>query len=171
MESDGCCAAAAHAGSLGQKVMDKRYEKRMARYWAEMEQKALRSLSSLDMTSWFDLWHTHPDWKGKGNRCPENRMASIQLGYSLLKKAEELARVAPRSIQSWLAVCPNSLDDGVYLHSENPNGTPFPYPFEGVEWGASDHPVLDAVVDSQRHRIGKALYDSEPVFFVTAKMA
>jgi len=151
--------------------MDRRYEKRMVRYWAEMERKACRSFGALDMTSWFDLWHAHPDWRGKGNRGHENRLASIQLGYSLLKKAEDLARGAPKPIQSWLAVCPNSRDDGVYLHSENSNGTPFPYPFEGVEWGASDHPALNAIVDTERHRIGKALYDSEPVFFVTAKVA
>ena len=149
--------------------MDRRYEKRMVRYWGAMRRDALRSLPCLDMTSWFDLWHTHPDWKGKGDRCVESRMAALELGYSLLLAAEELAGNAEKSVQSWLLVCPNSRDDGVYLHSENPNETPFPYPFEGVKWGVSDHPLLNAVVDEERHRIGVAWYDSEPVFYVTAK--
>lgn len=59
--------------------MDRRYLKRMSVYWAREKKKALMALDSLDMSSWFDLWHTHPDWKSKGNRFPHDRATVAKL--------------------------------------------------------------------------------------------
>lgn len=141
----------------------------MDRYWTDMERKGCRSLASLDFGSWFDLWHTHFDWKGRGNRCRENRQAEIKVGYALLKATEALLANAPIKIQTWLAVCPDSLDDAVYIHSENPNGTAFPYGFDNVEWENFEHPLLAAIIDSSTHMVGKLKDGSEFVFFVTRK--
>jgi len=134
-----------------------------------MDRAGHRSLVSLDFEGWFDFWHTHPDWKGRGNRCRENREAEIRLGYKLLEAAQVLCAGAPRKIQAWLTVCPNSFDDAVYLHSGNPNGTPFPYEFEGVEWDNKEHPLINSIVDKAIYKIGKVQSDSEDVFIVTVK--
>lgn len=141
----------------------------MERYWRAMDRSAHRSLASLDFEGWFDFWHTHLDWKGKGNRFRENRAAEIRLGYKLFEAAHALSTSASKQIQVWLTVCPNSLDDAVYLHSENPNGTPFPYEFDGVQWGSVEQSVINEVVDKAIYRIGKIQYDSGDVFIVTVK--
>lgn len=148
--------------------MDKRYQKQVAQYWREMERAALQVLSRLDYSKWFDLWHTHPDWKGRGNQ-QGNRPASVELGLKLLREAETLSANAPRLIQAWLLVCADSSDDAVYLHSESPNGTPFPYSFEGAEWESEVHPLLNQFVDRKTHNIGKIHYEDEVVFVVAKR--
>jgi hypothetical protein len=149
--------------------VDKRYKRRMERYWREMDRSAHRSLASLDFESWFDFWHTHLDWRGRGSRCRENREAEIHLGYKVFEAAHTLSMGATKQIQVWLTVCHNSLDDAVYLHSENPNGTAFPYEFDGVEWDSVEQPVLNEIIDKAVYKIGKIQYDSGDVFIVTLR--
>jgi hypothetical protein len=148
--------------------MDRRYGKRMARYWTAREASALQALAGLDMSGWFNWWHMHPDWKAKGDRCAENRVVSLQILYRLLRAAEDLAGKASKPIQCWAFVGSSAYDDAVYMHSENPRGTP-PYDFAGVEWGHADHPLLEDIVDSSTHRIGNLANDSGVMFVICAR--
>lgn len=148
--------------------MDRRYRKRITRYWAAREKAGLHTLSRLDMESWFDWWHMHPDWKGKGDRCPDNRKASVEVVYRLLQEAEKLRNKASKPIQYWALIASSAYDDAVYMHSENPHGTP-PYDFSGVEWDSVGNEMLSEVVDSSTHRIGKLQNESEALFFILAR--
>ncbi len=69
--------------------MDRRYKKKMQRYWARELESAKSSIDNLDFTSWFDLWHTHIDWKARGNRYPESRAEVARATYDLLLYAEQ----------------------------------------------------------------------------------
>lgn len=148
--------------------MDRRYRKRITRYWAAREKAGLHTLSRLDMESWFDWWHMHPDWKGKGDRCPDNRKVSVEVVYRLLQEAEKLRNKASKPIQCWALIASSAYDDAVYMHSENPHGTP-PYDFSGVEWDSVGNEMLSEVVDSSTHRIGKLQNESEALFFILAR--
>lgn len=149
--------------------MDKRYRKRIEPYWQQCERSALACIDRLDIKSWFDYWHTHVDWKGKGNRCPESRRRVIEIGYGLLQVLEQrnLGRQDP--LQRWMTVAENAADDAVWMHSPNPNGTPFPHDFAGVEWDFSDHEVLNELVDLRLYRIGRICHASGTLYVVVAR--
>jgi hypothetical protein len=72
--------------------MDRRYNKRIARYWARRERACLTALASRDMHGWFNYWHLHPDTDGKGDRCEETRKSAMQLAYRLLQETEARCR-------------------------------------------------------------------------------
>ncbi len=134
--------------------MDRRYRKRMARHWLSEERRAIASIERLDVETWFDLWHTHPDWDGKGNRCPENRAAVAEMTYRLLRFAEQRIAARKEPIQVFATICADTADNAVYLHSGNPNGTPFPHPFEGVRWGVAAPAELSGIFDAALHEVG-----------------
>lgn len=142
--------------------MDRRFEKRIARYLSERERLALERIAKLDMTSWFDFWHEHPDFKVRANRA---KPMVATLTYSLLKKTESLASTRAQPIQIWATLCENTGDNAIYVHSPNPNGTPFPYVFDGVEWGAKEPPEAVGLVD-EAHELGKGVFENEIVYFI-----
>src|SRR5690606_30388392 len=114
-----------------------------------------------DFTSWFDLWHTHIDWKARGNRYPESRAEVARATYDLLLYAEQAGADRQEPIQFFAQVCENTGDNAVYVHTENPNGRKFPYEFKGTNWLASAPPELDGVVNQKTHEIGLASLDDE----------
>ena len=147
--------------------MDRRYKKRMDRYWDKMRGYAINSFSNLDSSGWFDYWHCHIDWQGKGDKCPENRESSMALGYEILNMAEEFKSKVSGPIQSWWFIHEQSYDDAVYLHSPNRNDSPYPYDFEGVEWGKNDNEALSKLVDLKQYKIGTMVNEHGTTLVVT----
>ncbi|GAB3361929.1 hypothetical protein [Lysobacter tyrosinilyticus] len=146
--------------------MDRRYRKRMQAYWARAEARGRRNIDRLDLTSWFDYWHTHVDWYGRGNTRPENGPEIAATTVRLLQHLEMLAKDRSEPIQLWATLCGNTMDNAVYAHSQNPNGSPYPHDYHAVTW---DPPVPDwvaAAVPSGTHQIGMANYDGEVVYLV-----
>ena len=76
--------------------MDRRFKKKMDLYWDREVKKAKKCIDSLDFSTWFDFWHTHPDWNSKGNKLPELRRAVAQMTYDLLGYAEVIGSVRGR---------------------------------------------------------------------------
>ena len=141
--------------------MDQRYLKRMTAYWGRQKIKSTRSIEGLDYSSWFDFWHTHPDWKSKGNRCPQDRASVALITYELLLYAEKRAESRKAPIQIFATICEDTGRNAIYLHSENPNGRPFPEPFPNVIWGATQPSELAGIVDLETHEIGRSEYSGE----------
>lgn len=150
--------------------MDRRYKKRMTFYWDRERKKSFEAIGALDFSTWFDLWHTHPDWKCKGNRYIEDRITVAKMTYDLLKYAEDLA--GNREIQIFATICEDTGSNAVYFHTKNPNSTPFPFDFNSkVEWGVTTPSVLENIVDLVIHEIGKAKYDDEIEYIIRKKLS
>ncbi len=146
--------------------MDRRYIKKMNRYWAKEIEKAKASIEACEFTSWFDFWHTHPDWKGKGNKDCEAWAWVTNITYELLGYTEQLAFGEGDRLQVWATICEDSGNNAIYLHSDNPNNTPFPYDFAGVEWGLVLKPEGKLNIDYLQHEVGKKKYGDETVYFI-----
>ncbi len=146
--------------------MDHRYQKRMSVYWSRDLKKELKAFDRLDTSSWFDLWHTHPDWKSKGNRFPENRAIVAKITYQLLIYAECLFQSRSQPVQIFASICEDTGNNAVYIHSENPNGTPFPYEFSDTVWDVPEPLELFGIVDNQIHQIGLQKFSNESVYVV-----
>jgi hypothetical protein len=142
--------------------MDRRFQKRITHYLAQQERKGIEALAKLDMTGWFDFWHTHIDWKSKANRA---KPMVAKITYSLLQQAEALAEKRHDSIQVWATLCEDTGNNAVYFHSLNPNGTAYPYSFDGVEWGISEPPEAENLLNST-HEIGRCQYTNEVVYII-----
>ena len=86
---------------------------------------------------WFDLWHEHPDWDGRGNASWRARRAHLAAGFTILRRVAGQFAGWEVPHQVWYVIDPrDSANDGVYVHTPNPNGSAYPYPFDGVAWGA-----------------------------------
>ncbi|MES2820886.1 MAG: hypothetical protein V4812_18080 [Pseudomonadota bacterium] len=146
--------------------MDRRYRKRMQAYWARAEARGRRNIDRLDLTTWFDYWHTHVDWNGRGNTRPENIPEIAVTTIRLLQYLELLAKDRSEPIQLWATLCGNTMDNAVYAHSQNPNGTVYPHDFHAVTWNPPVQDWLAAAVPSGTHQIGMARYGGEVVYLV-----
>ncbi len=150
--------------------MDRRYAKRKAAYWSRRRAEAFARLHGLDVTSWFDVWHVHPDMSSKGNRFAEERAGVAAMTYELLLEAERLVAFRGDEVQVFATVCADTGDNAVCLHSVNPRGTPFPLGFEGVTWGVAAPPELRGVLDPERHEVGSQAGEG-PVHFTIRRRA
>ena len=146
--------------------MDVRFKRRMIRYLSSQEDAAFRRLGGLDINGSFDLWHTHIDWDNKANRVKSLVARST---YRALIRAESLTVNRSFPIQVWATLCECTGDNAVYLHTNNPNGTPYPYAFEGVEWGIAEPAEFTDLIDA-RHQLGLHRYSDEIVFFIRKKL-
>lgn len=149
-------------------IMDRRYKKRIDRYWLQMEKECDEALSSLDPNDWFDLWHTHPDWDGKGNAKPENRLRASELTFQFLTKAEALTEHRNDSVQCFAIIKNDTMNNSIYIHSENPNDSEFPFKYKGVSWDIHND-ELDKVVNLKTHQIGVFQGEDEQSFFIRKK--
>lgn len=145
--------------------MDRRYKKRIDRYWLKMERKAEEALSGIYVNQWFDLWHTHPDWNGKGNTKTENRRRASELTYQILKQAEKVTENRGASIQCFAIIKENTMESSVYIHSENPNGSDYPFAYDGVAWDTS-HSDLENLVNLETHQLGTLQGEDELSLFI-----
>lgn len=143
-------------------MIDRRYQKRIERYLAKQEQASLANLSKLELDGWFDYWHLHPDWKFKANRF---RLLVAALTYRLLQKVEELIENRKELIQTWAFLHENTGNTAIYLHSPNPNSSPFPYDFEGVDWGISEPEEIYGVI-KPTHEIGLMVFNNEYIYVI-----
>jgi hypothetical protein len=145
--------------------MDRRYRKRMAAYWARAETRACRKIDGLDLSSWFDYWHTHVDWDGRGNAHAENRADVAASTVRVLRHLATRAEVRHEPLQIWATLCSDTMSNAVYAHSPNPNGTPYPAEHRGVSWGESVPKWVDAAVDPAQE-VGTTGHGTDLVYVI-----
>lgn len=81
-----------------------------------------------DPAAWWDLWHTHVDWRGRGNGSWSCRLDYLHLLAAWYAKISAWGAATKRPFQSWIALHEEDAgQDAVYLHTPNPHGTPFPW--------------------------------------------
>ena len=88
-------------------------------------------IESLDFSggpnSWFNLWHTHVDWDGKGSKDWETRRQNIGLLVELFKIVKNRLINYPKPFQLWILISEGDRSqNALYLHSPNPNEDNFP---------------------------------------------
>lgn len=77
--------------------------------------------------SWFDLWHTHVDWDGNGNKDWRTRKKYLKKLLETFHQLKLELKTYPHDFQLWIMIDENeSGDDSVYIHTKNPNADNFP---------------------------------------------
>ena len=99
--------------------------------------------------SWFDLWHTHIDWDGKGNNDWKTRKKYLKQLLDQFDQLKLKLRTYPRDFQLWIMIDENeSGDDCVYIHTKNPNADNFPIKVTADNKNAIKDNDLKEFVDS-----------------------
>lgn len=135
--------------------MDRRYRVRMQRYWNQQRQKAFSAIDHLAVESWFDLWHTHIDWHSCGNKCDETRSDAALLTCVVLQYALGKFKARKDPIQIWAIICQDTSENAVYIHSQNPNGSGFPYDFGETTWGIEIPKELRSLDTFDQYEMGE----------------
>ncbi len=85
------------------------------------------NLSFKGENAWFDLFHFHIDNTGLGNRSWKSRVQHLDALFLIAEKIETKLGDFERPFQYWIEIYENDgWDDGVYIHTENPNHSTFP---------------------------------------------
>lgn len=139
-------------------MLDRRFLRRLTRHLDARFAHEMRFLRERVSVAWFDYCHSHVDWYGKARRAPE---LAARYTFDVLRQADEVFAGRRDEVQVWAEFHPDTANNAVYLHSENPNGTPFPHPFPGVVWdGMPPHPQIG---NDARYEFGRYITDSGEV--------
>lgn len=135
--------------------------------------RASAATFSLDFGSsqWYDLWHIHFDFRGYSRRSPQARTEHLAVLFTAFKGVLRQASEATRPVQVFVSIAPASEpeQDALYVHTPNPNGTPFPHKFQGVEWDAPVPAFLRRFVADEPFEVGIVRDDGRPWWVVRAR--
>lgn len=77
--------------------------------------------------AWFDLWHTHFDWKGYGNNSFKQRKPHLDKLFRHFDLLEQKLKILNADYQIWATILDfDSYSDALHLHTPNPNHENFP---------------------------------------------
>lgn len=108
------------------------------RYFGRVQAQAAAFELDAGPDAWWDLWHYHADWPGWGNRRWKYRAAHLRALAIVFRHAADRALLCRRPFQAWILLSGRDAgEDGVYLHSANPNRTPYPLRLSGATTAGS----------------------------------
>lgn len=130
------------------------------RYYARLRRRAASFSVDLAPPHWYDLWHTHFDWPGHSRGSGRARRAHLDALFTAFRRVlqQAAAGTAVPDVQVFVSIAPDAEaeQDALYVHTPNPNGTPFPYRFEGIQWGVVPPPILRPFVHNEPWEVGAA---------------
>jgi hypothetical protein len=78
--------------------------------------------------SYFDFWHLHVDFDGDGNKDWKTRKKFMDEQLKAFEYLKTKLATYPHPFQLWIGVDEDdSSQDGVYIHTPNPNSDYFPH--------------------------------------------
>ncbi|MDJ1502488.1 hypothetical protein [Xanthocytophaga agilis] len=96
--------------------------------------------------SWFDFWHTHVDWKRKGNQSWKARLPYLKELIDSFHYLKDALKMYPKDYQLWILIDEkDSGEDAVYIHSENPNQDNFPLTVDFIAPQIEDKNLADFI--------------------------
>lgn len=102
------------------------------RYFRQLQAEQHLSAHALDFSSdsWFDFWHVHLDFDGRGNGHLKIRKAHVQALFQLMDELDAALKEWGQPYQLWIEL--SRLDaglDAVYIHTRNLNDDNFPFTY------------------------------------------
>ncbi|MFH1113785.1 MAG: hypothetical protein V1792_07675 [Pseudomonadota bacterium] len=140
------------------------------RHFGSVLQKARAFSVDLDESDWFEFWHYHADWKGRGNRGWRSRRHYLQALCTVFQTTVAAASLLRKPHQVWLTLHEkDSGQDAVYVHTPNPNRPSFPCKLQGAEWGQRElEAILQTYLTALPIRVGTVEDEDGRVYFAYA---
>ena len=134
-----------------------------AGYYRQLFAKARQYCVDLPAKQWCDFWHEHFDWCGYGNHSHADRRRHLRALFMAFERATRELAAQPMPHQLFLNISRRDAGcDALYVHTANPNGTPFPHDFAGSRTTRHTPGLLRGLYDPHRHhlRIQRTLEDT-----------
>lgn len=142
------------------------------RYFHNLQKEAAAEPLQLDFgkDSWFNLWHTHLDFYGYGNRSIKIRRAHIKAHIALYESLQERLETFEKPFQSWVEIDDRDAgSDAVYIHTPNPNEDNFPLKIANVNWAVEIPYYFRGLIDPEKFDTGYYRWESETGFIIQSK--
>jgi len=98
-----------------------------AAYYSRLQRDARFYRVNMERKQWCDFSHQHFDWQGFGDQSWLDRRRHLAVLLNAFRRAQIELSSYQREYQVFASVAPgDSASDAVYVHTPNPNGTPFP---------------------------------------------
>jgi len=139
-------------------------------YYRKLRKKSATYSVNLPAKQWCDMHHEHFDWDGKGNDSRFNRVRHLNAHLRALRNARlELERQSrPYQLFGCIDLA-ESQNDAVFVHTPNPNSTPFPAELGCSPQEAVAPPILRCRVDRQRYQVFRSVARGSQVFFLVPR--
>ncbi|NHM08366.1 hypothetical protein G4D82_14145 [Flavobacterium sp. CYK-4] len=99
--------------------------------------------------SYFDFWHLHYDFDGNGNKSFEKRKEYLNEAFRIYNQLQNKLQKYPNEFQLWIGIDEvESGDDGIYIHTKNPNSDYFPHLVENEKIEIVDMPLYSYLENS-----------------------
>ena len=143
------------------------YPRPDAHYYRVLRREVDGLRIDLAQKAWCDLWHTHFDWQGFGDQGWVQRRRHLNaLLRALARVRRELASTAS-PYQLFALVHPaSSGNDALYVHTPNPNETPFPCVFSDVKPVDTLPPLLHGRIDLSRYSVLRRVDDEHAAYII-----
>ncbi|WP_266204153.1 hypothetical protein [Pontibacter kalidii] len=106
--------------------------------------------------SWFDFFHLHIDNIGLGNRSWKARKQHLDALFDLAGMVETKLQHYPKDYQYWIEIDEkDSVEDAIYIHTQNPNGSTFPFRLNFDNEAEVRNPVLLEYLKIKEYQIEK----------------
>lgn len=141
------------------------------RYFRELDIRSSGSQYNLDFSNdgWFDLWHTHLDFFGIGNR-PKYRKQHANAHLALYKDLVKEMDTFEKPYQSWIVFNQNEASlDAVYIHTPNPNEDNFPLEIEDLILDPPIPVYLKGLINKEEFNLGYYKRSSDGNYIVQYK--
>ncbi|WP_457393402.1 hypothetical protein [Roseateles sp. P5_E1] len=122
-------------------------------YYVAIWRKARSYKVDMARKQWCDYSHQHFDWDGLGNKSWLDRRRHLAVLLHAFRRAQVELTSFEDAYQVFASVKPaDSASDAVYVHTPNPNQTPYPMTPLGEEV-LSLPPLLASRIDLSRYRV------------------
>lgn len=113
--------------------------------------------------SWFDLWHYHPT---EQKHCKLSLEKQINILITEFRKLQQRLSEYQNPYQTWILLDVNScIENAVYIHTENPNGSPFPINFTDEAEETKDKAIRKYIEDLG-YRSFSQMHEDGPLIFI-----
>lgn len=125
------------------------------RYYRRLRSQA-EAFRLPEPSGWYDMWHTHPDWRGDGNRGGRHRRRHLEAGATMFDRALRQAAESGRPMQVFMSIdARDGSYDAVWAHTPNPNRDNFPFTFPDVRWDVPPPPILRDLLANRPWQLGR----------------
>lgn len=125
------------------------------KYFLKLDKLVESTNLSFTENDWYDLWHTHYDWNGYGNKNRKYRNEHLKTGIKVFKKILNQAKMFTKPYQCWMAINKNdSSQDTIYFHTKNPNHDNFPYDLTKIVWSNKIPSLLNNLLKEEEYKYG-----------------
>jgi len=139
------------------------------RYFRNLRKKVDTFKLELDEESWYDFYHRHLDFYGRGNDSEKVRIEHIKAHIALYKSMLYQLNNFRKPYQCWVSIdLEDAGYDAVFIHSPNPNSENFPFQYDNIDWKNKIPEKLKRLIDTNEFKFGHYKSDNHENYIIQA---